>query len=115
MVVEVLGRDSGYLAAVSAVAGGAGATPVPEFETEPDELLDFMNRSYDKGRPRFTVVAAVDALADGETGTMVGIAGEEERRVPLQEVVDVKRPLDPRLYELAGVLATLPGWEVLRL
>jgi 6-phosphofructokinase len=35
MVVEVLGRDSGFLAVISAIAGGAGAVMVPEFETRP--------------------------------------------------------------------------------
>lgn len=160
MVVEVLGRDTGYLAVMSAIAGGADATLVPEFASEPEELLAFMNESYDKGRPRFTVVAAegasptaaefcefvneagssyqadltvlghiqsggsptaydrilaarlgaaaVDAIADGESGVMVGISGEYVDRVPLHKVVDGKRPLDPQIYELAGVLSSLP-------
>ena len=161
MVVEVLGRDSGYLAVMSAIAGGADATVAPEFETEPEELLDLLNESYEKGKPRFTVVvaegasptagelcdfvndaggsyqadlttlghiqsggtptafdrilaarlgaAAVDALADEASGTMVGLSGDDIRRVPLDEVAGQKRPLDPDLYRLAGVLSSLPG------
>ena len=66
MVVEVLGRDSGYLAATSAIAGGADAVMVPEFETNPKDLLDLLNESYDKGRPRFTVVAAEGASPSAE-------------------------------------------------
>ena len=61
MVVEVLGRDSGYLAAMSAIAGGADAVMVPEFETSLEDLLEFLNESYDKSKPRFTVVAAEGA------------------------------------------------------
>ncbi len=61
MVVGVLGRDSGYLAVMSAIAGGADATIVPEFDTEPQELLDLLNESYEKGKPRFTVVVAEGA------------------------------------------------------
>jgi 6-phosphofructokinase 1 len=61
MVVEVLGRDSGYLAAMSAIAGGADAVMVPEFETSLEDLLEFLNESYDKAKPRFTVVAAEGA------------------------------------------------------
>jgi 6-phosphofructokinase 1 len=38
MVVGVLGRDSGYLAVMSAIAGGADATIVPEFETDPQDV-----------------------------------------------------------------------------
>src|SRR5215208_683646 len=135
MVVEVLGRDSGFLAVMSAIAGGADAVMVPEFETKSEELLELLNESYDKGKPRFTVVAAegaspsaeefrdyvndaggayqadltvlghiqsggsptsfdrilagrlgaaaVEALADDEAGTMVGLNGDRIERVPL--------------------------------
>ncbi|MBA2618305.1 MAG: ATP-dependent 6-phosphofructokinase [Rubrobacter sp.] len=61
MVVGVLGRDSGYLAIMSAIAGGADAAVVPEFDTDPQELLDLLNESYEKGKPRFTVVVAEGA------------------------------------------------------
>jgi 6-phosphofructokinase 1 len=43
IVVEVLGRDSGFLAAMSAIAGGADAVMVPEFETSPEDLLELLN------------------------------------------------------------------------
>ena len=161
MVVEVLGRDSGFLAVMSAIAGGADAVMVPEFEIQSEELLDLLNESYDKGKPRFTVVAAegaspsagefrdfvndaggsyqadltvlghiqsggsptsfdrvlasrlgaaaVDALADDDSGKMVGLCGDEIRRAPLDEVVGGQRPLDPELYKLAGVLSALPA------
>ncbi len=134
MVVEVLGRDSGYLAVTTAIAGGADAVLVPEFETQPEGLLQRLNESYDKGKPRFTVVAAegaspsarefceyvneaggryqadltvlghiqsggsptafdrvlaarlgaaaVEALADEESATMVGLIGDEIKRTP---------------------------------
>jgi 6-phosphofructokinase 1 len=160
MVVEVLGRDSGYLAVTSAIAGGADATIVPEFDTDPEDLLDLIRESYEKGKPRFTVVVAegasptadefcafvndagggykadlttlghiqsggsptafdrilaarlgagaVDALAEDEAGTMVGLSGDATERVPLEDVAGEKRPLDPDLYRLAGVLAALP-------
>src|SRR5215204_2591629 len=142
------GRDSGFLAVMSAIAGGADAVMVPEFETQPEELLELLNESYEKGKPRFTVVAAegaspsaeefrdyvneaggsyqadltvlgrilagrlgaaaVEALADDEAGTMVGLSGDRIERIPLDEVVDEQRPLDPDLYNLAGVLSALP-------
>jgi hypothetical protein len=47
----------------------------------------------------------VEALAEGETGVMVGSRGEGTERVPLEEVVGKERELDRRLYEVAGVLA----------
>ena len=66
MVVEVLGRDSGFLAVMSAIAGGADAVMVPEFETKPEDLLELLNESYERGKPRFTVVAAEGASPSAE-------------------------------------------------
>jgi 6-phosphofructokinase len=53
--------------------------------------------------------AAVDALADDDSGKMVGLCGDEICRTPLDEVVGGQRPLDPELYKLAGVLSALPA------
>ena len=50
--------------------------------------------------------AAVEALADGESGVMVGIRGPRVERVPLDEVVGKEQPLD--LYRMAEVLEELP-------
>ena len=39
---------------------------VPDFETSPEDLLELLNESYDKGKPRFTVVAAEGASPSAE-------------------------------------------------
>ena len=39
---------------------------------------------------------------------MVGVKGEETRRLPLEEVVGKERQLDPDLYRLAQILAEMP-------
>src|SRR3712207_9067855 len=39
-VIEVMGRNCGYLALMSAIAGGAEAVLVPEFEPDPEDLID---------------------------------------------------------------------------
>jgi 6-phosphofructokinase len=52
--------------------------------------------------------AAVEALADEDAGTMVGLCGDEICRVPLDDIVGEQRQLDPDLYRLAGVLSALP-------
>ncbi len=52
--------------------------------------------------------SAVEALADGETGVMVGIRSPRIERVPLEEVVGKEQPLDSDLYRMAEVLAELP-------
>ncbi|HIC96151.1 TPA: 6-phosphofructokinase [Candidatus Bipolaricaulota bacterium] len=50
-------------------------------------------------------VAAVEHLARGEHGVMVGLLKGEVVVTPLAEVVAKEKALDPRLLELAGVLA----------
>ena len=60
-VVEVLGSDCGYLALMSAIAGGAQAALVPEFETNPNDLLEFMQKTYEQGKQYFIIVAAEGA------------------------------------------------------
>jgi len=52
--------------------------------------------------------AAVEALVEGDYGKMVGVRGQRIERVPLEEVAGKSRPLDPGLYEMAGVFAELP-------
>jgi 6-phosphofructokinase 1 len=129
-VVEVMGRGSGYLALMSSIAGGAEAAVMPEFEPRPEALHEYINESEGTYDSRLTVVghiqrggiptasdrilasrlgtAAVEALADGETGVMVGIRGTRIERVPLEEVVGKEQPLDSDLYRMAEVLAELP-------
>ncbi len=159
-VVEVMGRDCGYLALMSAIAGGAEAVLVPEVEPRPEEIMSAFRMSWEQGKPHFIVVAAegavftaeqfndfvngsaeafesrltvlghvqrggsptafdrilssrlgtaaVRALADGESGVMIGLQGRRTERVPLDEVAGQVRPLDPELYEMAEVLAGFP-------
>src|SRR5919205_529973 len=119
-IVEVMGSDSGYLALMSTIAGGAEAALVPEFETEPEDLVQSLKRAYEAdltavghiqsgGVPtsfdRILAArlgaAAVEALDDDAHGTMVGVRGEQVERVPLEEVVGKERHLDPQMYNLA--------------
>lgn len=156
-VIEVLGRDCGYLALMSAISGGAQVALVPEFEANPEDLLEYIRETYEQGKPHFIVVAAegakftaaefqdyvndaegtyqadltvlghlqsgggpsafdrilagqlgtaaVSALEDGDTGVMVALRGQQVERLPLEKVVENRRPLDPEMYELVEVLA----------
>jgi 6-phosphofructokinase 1 len=159
-VVEVMGRRCGYLALMSAIAGGAEAVLVPEFEPSPEQIMRAFRRAWGQGKPHFIVVAAegaplsaeefheyvnqagggvesritvlghvqrggsptafdrilasrmgtaaLKALAEGESGVMIGLRGRHMELVPLNEVVGHLRPLDPDLYEMAEVLAGFP-------
>src|SRR5215212_7452108 len=65
-VVEVMGRHCGYLALMSAIAGGAEAVLVPEFESRPEEIMRAFRKSWEQGKPHFIVVAAEGAPLSAE-------------------------------------------------
>jgi len=60
-LVEVMGRDCGYLALASAVAGGAEAVVLPEVETDPEDIAQVINRAYEKGKSHAMIVVAEGA------------------------------------------------------
>lgn len=57
-LVEVMGRDCGYLAMMTAIAGGAEAVVLPESEIEPEELAAELAAAYDRGKSHAIVVVA---------------------------------------------------------
>jgi len=156
-LVEVMGRDCGYLALMAGIAGGAEAVVIPEVPISPESVAEAIREAYSRGKPhaivvvaegaeynaqrlaeyfqrenlgyelRVTVlghvqrggapgafdrllgtqlgVGAVEALARGEQGVLVGQIKGEIVTTPLSEVVGKKKPIDPRLFALAKVLA----------
>ena len=156
-LVEVMGRDCGYLALMAGIAGGAEAVVIPEVPISPESVAEAIRDAYSRGKPhaivvvaegaeynaqrlaeyfqrehlgyelRVTVlghvqrggapgafdrllgtrlgVGAVEALARGEHGVLVGQIKGEVVTTPLSEVAGKKKPIDPKLFELAKVLA----------
>jgi ATP-dependent phosphofructokinase / diphosphate-dependent phosphofructokinase len=176
IVVEVMGRHAGWIAAYSGIAGGADAILVPERPFDIDDVCAHLRRRHDQGS-RFSIVvvsegahpvdqglvsatgeldafgherlggvavalegeiekrtgyetrmtilghvqrggtpnaydrvlatrfgvAAVDAVAAGESGRMVALKGTEIVSVPLDEALAEPKLLDPLLYETAEV------------
>jgi len=60
-LLEVMGRDSGYLALMTGIAGGAEAVVLPEVETNPEELAETIRMAYEKGKAHAIVVVAEGA------------------------------------------------------
>lgn len=158
-LVEVMGRDCGYLALMAGIAGGAEAVVIPEVETNPNALAAELRAAYERGKAHAVVLvaegahynaeamaryfaehrheldfelrvttlghvqrggapgafdrllatrlaaAATQRLARGERGILVGLLKGDMAVTPLAEVVANKKSLDPRLLELAQVLA----------
>jgi phosphofructokinase-like protein len=61
IVVEVMGRDSGWIAIYSGVAGGADVILIPEQPFDIDEVADTLKRRHDRGRYFSIVVVAEGA------------------------------------------------------
>jgi len=60
-VVEVMGRDYGYLALMAGIAGGAEFIVIPEMETDPEVVAARLRADYRKGKAHALVVVAEGA------------------------------------------------------
>ncbi|MBI2957705.1 MAG: 6-phosphofructokinase [Chloroflexi bacterium] len=158
-VVEVMGRDCGYLALMAGIAGGSEVIIIPEVETDPEAIAAELTAVYERGKPhamivvaegakynadrlghyfaghqkrlgfelRITVlghvqrggapgaadrllgtqmgVAAVEHLARGQHGVLVGLRDGRIGATPLEEVAANKKTLDTALLRLAYILS----------
>jgi len=60
-LVEVMGRNCGYLALMAGIAGGAEAVIIPEVETDPDAVAAELRDAYARGKLHALVVVAEGA------------------------------------------------------
>lgn len=60
-IVEVMGRDSGYLALMTGIAAGAEMVIVPEIRESFEHVLDEIRLAYAHGKPHFIVIVAEGA------------------------------------------------------
>ena len=65
-LVEVMGRDSGHLALVAGIAGGAEAIVIPEVEVDPEAIADEIRSAYERGKSHAIVVVAEGAKYNAE-------------------------------------------------
>jgi len=60
-LVEVMGRNCGYLALMAGIAGGAEAVVIPEVEIDPEVLARELHSAYKRGKPHAIVVVSEGA------------------------------------------------------
>ena len=63
--VEVMGRDAGFLALNGAIAAGAEAAIIPEFNTEVDQLEEFIKNGFRKSKSSSIVLVAESEITGG--------------------------------------------------
>ena len=158
-LVEVMGRNCGYLALMAGIAGGAEVVVLPEVETTPDAIADQLHAAYERGKAHALAVVAegarqnaaalaayfrqhharlgfelrtttlghvqrggqptaydrllatrlgagaVEALAHGERGVLVGMVAGRVTTTALAEIAGKQKPLSSDLIRLAAILA----------
>jgi len=65
-LIEVMGRDCGYLALMSGIAGGAEAVVIPEVETKPETVAAEITAAYERGKTHAIIVVAEGAAYDAD-------------------------------------------------
>lgn len=158
-LVETMGRNCGYIALMTGIAGGAEVIVTPECEVETQEVVERLGAAYRRGKTHAIVVvaegakhgarammeyfeqhrstigfglrlttlghvvrggvptaadrvlatrlgaAAVDHLAAGNSGVLVGLLSNAIAATPLAEIAGRTKPIDCALLEMARVLA----------
>jgi 6-phosphofructokinase 1 len=110
MVVEVMGRHSGWIATHAGIAGGASAVLIPEIPFDIDELCARLRRRHERGRYASIVVVAEGAEPVPGTLTTdekvydrfghVRLGGVANR---IAEVIDERTGFDTRVVQLGHV------------
>ncbi len=164
-VVEVMGRESGYIALMGGLAGGAEVVLVPEFPETLADVSEHVLAGLRKGKHHSIIVvaegfaaigagqtekssgrvvsnfleqtgtietrlsilghlqrggspsafdrilasrlgnAAVHILAEGKSGVMVALTGQELTSVPLSEIIRPSENFKPEIYDLINEIA----------
>jgi phosphofructokinase-like protein len=95
MVVEVMGRNTGWIAVFSGIAGGADAILIPELELTVEQTCEAINTRHERGKDFSIVVVAEGAELAFESG--------ERRRVQSSAETDAYGY--PRLGGIGQALA----------
>jgi len=65
-LLEVMGRNCGYIALMSGIAGGAEYILLPEVETDPEEVAETLRLAYEHGKAHAIIVVAEGAKYNAE-------------------------------------------------
>jgi ATP-dependent phosphofructokinase / diphosphate-dependent phosphofructokinase len=79
MVIEVMGRNTGWIAVFSGIAGGADAIVIPELELTVEEIGDSINARHERGKSFSIVVVAEGAELAFASGEKRQVRASQER------------------------------------
>ncbi len=108
-LIEVMGRDCGYLALMSGIAGGAEAILIPEVVTDPETVAQILGSAYEKGKPHAIVVVAEGSTYNADALSAYFIKHHDRLGFDLRVTIlgHVQRGGDPGAFD--RILATRLG------
>ncbi|MBJ7518837.1 MAG: 6-phosphofructokinase [Solirubrobacteraceae bacterium] len=80
MIVEVMGRNSGWIALYAGIAGGADGILVPEIDTTVEELVATIERRHNKGK-NFSIIVVAE-------GAKLAFEGQEAEQILASDETD---------------------------
>jgi 6-phosphofructokinase 1 len=78
-LVEVMGRNCGYLALMAGIAGGAEVVVIPEIEVPPEKVAQDLRLAYERGKLHALAVVAEGARHDATA--LAGYFREHQERI----------------------------------
>ena len=79
MIIEVMGRHSGWIATYAGIAGGADMLLIPEQQYSVDEIVSSIKKRHKRGKD-FSIVVVAE-------GVEIDMAGEAEKRSVVSETI----------------------------
>jgi 6-phosphofructokinase 1 len=104
-LIEVMGRNCGYLALTSAIACGAEAVIIPEVEYHLESIIGKIKRRYEEGKSRSIVVVAEGAGSAVDFGKAFQLIGGFDTRITV--LGHLQRGGSPTVFD--RILATRMG------
>ncbi|MDQ6709250.1 MAG: 6-phosphofructokinase [Candidatus Dormibacteraeota bacterium] len=105
MVVEVMGRDTGWVAMVGGLAGGADMILIPEFPVALDDVVQHLHQRRGQGKD-FSIIVVAEGVTMSERHPVGAMAGGEGKRDAFGHVQLAKQgvgdALTTRIEEATG-------------
>ncbi|MBZ4642444.1 MAG: 6-phosphofructokinase 1 [Deferribacteres bacterium] len=104
-LIEVMGRNCGYLALMSAIAGGAEAVMIPEVAYDIEGIIKKIKKRYEEGKTRSVIVVAEGVGSAYDFGKVFGMIGGFDTRITV--LGHIQRGGSPTVFD--RILATRLG------
>ncbi len=80
-LIEVMGRNCGYLALMSAIASGAEAALIPEEPYDLEKIIHMLKRRAEQGKTRSIIVVAEGVGSAADFGKVIKLMGGIDTRI----------------------------------